>query len=78
MANEQGPVIYVRTGSVPGQEDEIGVAVALGVDVHAVADAFVEVQFDHAAGLVNAGQRGLGGGQVGGVLRAFDAESPRI
>jgi len=32
------------------EEDEIGVAVALGVDVHAVADALVEVQFDHAAG----------------------------
>src|SRR5438445_10500480 len=56
------------------EEEEIGVAVALGVDVHAVADALVEVQLDHAAGLVNARQRGFGDGQVGGVLRAFDAE----
>jgi hypothetical protein len=35
------------------EEDEIGVAVALGVDPagrDAVADALVEVQFDHAAG----------------------------
>src|SRR5438445_3839811 len=44
------------------------------VDVHAVADALVEVQFDHAAGLIVARQRGFGGGQVGGVLRAYDAE----
>src|SRR6266702_291610 len=48
--DEQGAVIYVRTGGVAGEEDEIGVAVALGVDVHALADALVEVQFDHAAG----------------------------
>ena len=56
------------------EEGEIGFVAALGVDVHAVADALVEVQFDHAAGLVNASQRGFGGGQVGGVLRAFNAE----
>src|SRR6266705_5612495 len=48
--DEQGSVIYVWAGGVAGEEDEIGVAVALGVDVHAVADALVEVQFDHAAG----------------------------
>src|SRR5439155_25244084 len=72
--DEQRAVVNVGRGGVAGEEDEIGVAVALGVDVHAVADAFVEVQFDHAAGLVNASQRGFGGGQVGGVLRAFDAE----
>ena len=38
------------------------------------SNALVEVQFDHAAGLVNARQRGFGGGQVGAVLRAFDAK----
>src|SRR5947199_237246 len=37
-------------------------------------DELVEVHFDHAAGLVGAAERGFGGGQVGGVLRAFDAE----
>jgi hypothetical protein len=31
-----------------GEEDKIGVAVALGVDAHAVGDAHVEVRFDHA------------------------------
>src|SRR5436190_7515341 len=36
-------------GRMMRNEDEIGVAVALGVDVHPVADALVEVQFDHAA-----------------------------
>src|SRR2546429_4740621 len=39
------------------EQANLGVAVALGADVHAVADALVEVQFDHAAGLVNASQR---------------------
>src|SRR3989442_10199842 len=78
--------INVGRGGVAGEEDEIA-SKAFGVHVHAVADAFVEVQFDHAAGLVNAGERGFGGDQVGGlpavasplpaqagVLRAFDAE----
>src|SRR5437773_563333 len=73
--DEQESVIYVWAGGVPGEEDEICVAVALGVDVHAVADALVEVQFDHAVPPcgINAGKSGFGGGQVGGVLRALDS-----
>jgi hypothetical protein len=47
----RGAVVYVGRGGIAGEEDEIAPkAFGVGVDVHSVADALVEVQFDHAAG----------------------------
>src|SRR5262245_1385652 len=48
-ASLQRAVVHVRRGRVARQVNEIHVPVAFAVKVHAVADAFVESDFHHAA-----------------------------
>ena len=67
-------VVQVRRLRVAGEEDEVHVAIALAVDVHAVAGEFVEADFDLPAGVVGAVDVGLAGGEVNAVVRAFDAQ----
>src|SRR5207249_3477730 len=67
-------VVGVGRVVVAVQQGEVGFGAALAVDVHAVADGFVPADLHAAAGLVGARQGGLGGGEVGGVLGADDAE----